>query len=67
MDHLIINGEIIEDYPDDFLYPSALILGYICDAPFHVVAAKGRDLLKIVTVTRQMRRPGSITGRERDR
>jgi hypothetical protein len=49
---LIINGEIIEDYPDDFPYPSALILGYFWDAPFHVVAAKGRDLVKIVTVYR---------------
>lgn len=47
---LIINGEIIEDYPDDFPYPSALILGYIWDAAVHIVAAKGRDLVKIVTV-----------------
>jgi hypothetical protein len=49
---LIINGEIIEDYPDDFPYPSALILGYILGAPFHIVAAKGRNLVKIVTVYR---------------
>ncbi|HQN31094.1 MAG TPA: DUF4258 domain-containing protein [Methanothrix soehngenii] len=49
---LIINGEIIENYPDDFPYPSALILGYILDAPYHVVAAKGRNLVKIVTVYR---------------
>lgn len=49
---LIINGEIIEDYPDDFPYPSALILGYILDTPYHVVAAKGRNLVKIVTVYR---------------
>ncbi|MDD1736610.1 MAG: DUF4258 domain-containing protein [Methanothrix sp.] len=49
---LIINGEIIEDYPDDFPYPSALILGYIMGAPIHIVAAKGRNLVKIVTVYR---------------
>jgi hypothetical protein len=49
---LIINGELIEDYPDDFPYPSALILGYNEGMPIHVVAAKGRDLLKIVTVYR---------------
>jgi hypothetical protein len=47
---LITNGEIIEDYPDDFPYPSALILGYTLEAPFHVVAAKGRNMVKIVTV-----------------
>ena len=49
---LIINGEIIEDYPDDFPYPSSLILGYILGYAFHVVAAKGRNLVKIVTVYR---------------
>jgi hypothetical protein len=49
---LIINGEMIEDYPDDFPYPSTLILGYILGAPFHVVAAKGSNLVKIVTVYR---------------
>jgi len=47
---LITNGEIIEDYPDDFPYPSALILGYTLEASFHVVAAKGRNMVKIVTV-----------------
>lgn len=46
------NGEIIEDYPDDLPYPSALILGYIMGAPIHIVAAKGRNLVKIVTVYR---------------
>jgi hypothetical protein len=47
---LITNGEIIEDYPDDFPYPSALILGYTLEASFHAVAAKGRNMVKIVTV-----------------
>ena len=49
---LIINGEIIENYPDDFPYPSALILGYILGSAFHVVVAKGKDLVKVVTVYR---------------
>lgn len=49
---LIINGEIIEVYPDDFPYPSALILGYIMGSPIHIVAAKGKNLVKIVTVYR---------------
>jgi len=33
------NGEIIEDYPDDKPYPSALFLGWINDEPLHVVIA----------------------------
>jgi hypothetical protein len=49
---LIITGETIEDYPDDFPYPSTLILGYILGVPFHVVAATGSNLVKIVTVYR---------------
>ncbi len=49
---LIINGDIIEDYSDDFPYPSVLILGYISGVPFHVVAAKGLNLAKIITVYR---------------
>lgn len=50
---LIINGEIIEDYPDDFPYPSALIMGYISGDAFHVVVAKGKNLVKVVTVYRE--------------
>jgi adenylate kinase len=49
---LIIDGEIIEDYPDDFPYPSTLIIGYILGDAFHVVAAKGKNLVKVVTVYR---------------
>jgi len=49
---LIINGEIIESYPDDFPYPSVLLLGYLSGEAFHVVAAKGRNLVKVVTVYR---------------
>jgi hypothetical protein len=49
---LIINGEIIENYPDDFPYPSALILGYMSGTAFHVVVAKGKNLVKVVKVYR---------------
>ncbi len=49
---LIIKGEIIENYPDDFPFPSALILGYISGAAFHVVVSKGSNLVKVVTVYR---------------
>ena len=49
---LIISGEIIESYPDDFPYPSVLLLGYLSAVAFHVVVAKGKNLVKFVTVCR---------------
>ena len=48
--HSILNGEIIEDYPNDYPFPSALVLG--CDTEdkkLHVVAGVGDDILWIVT------------------
>ena len=49
---LIISGEIIESYHDDFPYPSVLLLGYLSGMAFHVVVAKGKNLIKVVTVYR---------------
>lgn len=36
---VLLSGEIIEDYPDDKPYPSALFLGWVKGEPFHVVVA----------------------------
>lgn len=36
---ILKKGEIIEDYPDDKPYPSALFLGWIRGEPLHAVAA----------------------------
>lgn len=36
---ILRHGKIIEDYPDDKPYPSALFLGWIRNEPFHTVAA----------------------------
>jgi len=36
---VILNGGIIEEYPDDKPYPSALLFSMITGEPFHVVAA----------------------------
>ncbi len=44
----ILDGEIIEDYPDDYPYPSCLILGN----GLHVVAGLGNGYLWIITVYR---------------
>ena len=36
---ILLSGEIIENYPDDKPYPSALFLGWFEEEPFHVVTA----------------------------
>ncbi len=36
---VLLNGEIIESYPDDNPYPSALFLGWVNNQPFHVVGS----------------------------
>lgn len=46
----IMNGEIIEQYPDDFPYPSCLVLGTIIDGRYlHVVCGVGNNQLWIIT------------------
>ena len=44
----IMEGEIIEDYPDDYPYPSALVLGN----GLHVVAGIGDGRLWLITAYR---------------
>jgi len=44
------NGEVIEDYPDDFPNPSCLVLGTTIDGKFlHVVAGADNNYLYIIT------------------
>jgi hypothetical protein len=46
----IKNGEIIENYPDDYPYPSCLILGYNKEEkPIHIVCAVGNNKLWMIT------------------
>ena len=43
-------GEIIEDYPEDYPYPSCLVLGYAqADIPLHVVVSIGMGMLWVIT------------------
>lgn len=45
-------GEVIEDYPEDTPFPSALVLGFVGERPLHVVVAfdaAGQDAY-IITV-----------------
>jgi hypothetical protein len=36
---VLATGEVVEDYPDDTPYPSALVLGFAGTRPLHVVVA----------------------------
>ncbi|MDO4555692.1 MAG: DUF4258 domain-containing protein [Lachnospiraceae bacterium] len=43
-------GEIIEQYPEDFPFPSCLILGYTCDKrPIHIVMSDEGTSSRIIT------------------
>lgn len=46
----IMSGEIIENYPNDYPYPSCLVFGYsINEKALHVVVASDMKMLYIVT------------------
>ncbi len=46
----VMTGEIIEQYPGDFPWPSCLIFGYAIDKRIiHVVASDNGDFSKIIT------------------
>ena len=50
VDATIMNGDIIEEYADDFPFPSCLILGITPDEKkLHVVCAVGDNKLWIIT------------------
>jgi hypothetical protein len=46
---VVESGEIIEDYPDDYPYPSCLVLGFSDDNPIHVVCGVSDDELWMIT------------------
>lgn len=47
---LLKNGEIIEKYPEDEPCPSALLLGYISNQPYHLVVGICDDHLRVITL-----------------
>lgn len=48
--HAIFNGEIIEQYPDDFPFPSCLILGKTTDGQnIHIVMSDEGSMSRIIT------------------
>jgi hypothetical protein len=53
IERALLNGEIIEQYPDSEPYPSCLIMGWLASGdPLHVVCSRGEmePALRIVTV-----------------
>ena len=56
--HVLLTGEVIEDCPDDFPYPSRLLLGWSGIRPIHVVAAYDVQGDQIIVVTAYEPDPG---------
>jgi hypothetical protein len=49
--HVVETGETIEDYPEDFPYPSRLVLGWEGLRPIHVVVADNPDDKENIVIT----------------
>ena len=45
----IETGQIIEDYPEDFPFPSCLILGKGGETTIHIVASINYDMIYLIT------------------
>lgn len=43
------NGEIIEQYPDDYPWSSCLILGYSNNRPLHICLGSNEEAAKLIT------------------
>lgn len=48
---VLLDGTVIEDYPDETPYPSRLLLGWCEGRPIHVVAAHNAEDDSIIVVT----------------
>ncbi len=44
-------GEVVEDYPNDFPYPSCLLLGIVDGVPCHVVASRNPATSECFVIT----------------
>ena len=49
--HILLKGEVIEDYPDDTPYPSRLILGWCGTRPLHAVVADNMKDRETIVIT----------------
>ena len=48
---VVMAGEIVEQYPDDTPYASALLLGWVGRRPVHVVVARDPDTAECYVIT----------------
>jgi hypothetical protein len=51
VEHVLANGETIEDYPEDSPYPSRLLLARLGNRALHLVAAYNRLDVETIVVT----------------
>lgn len=50
IEKVLLNCEIIENYPDDYPYPSCLVLGFGVQSQYiHVVCGIGPEFLYLIT------------------
>ena len=48
---VIMDGKIIQDYPDDKPYPSKLVLGFVKNRPLHIVYADNFEQNEQIVIT----------------
>ena len=48
---ILMDGEVIENYPDDLPYPSCLMLGWVMSRPLHVVLAENIEGKERIIIT----------------
>jgi hypothetical protein len=51
VEHILHNGEAIEDYPHAFPFPAKLLLGWCNGRPIHVVAAENSSTEQVIVIT----------------
>ena len=51
VEHIVHNGEVIEDYPHAFPFPAKLLLGRCNGRSIHVVAAADSDQQLVIVIT----------------
>ncbi len=51
VEHILRNGEVIEDYPHAFPFPAKLLLGWYNGRFIHVVAAEDRSHHLVIVIT----------------
>ncbi len=51
VEHIIHDGEVIEDYPHAFPFPAKLLLGWCNSRPIHVAAAEDNRKHLVIVIT----------------